>query len=94
VDVIDIDPIESAYIVKTIGLAEQPADLAVSNGYVFVADGYQGMVVVDTTVPESAYVLTECGTPWPVGSIDIVDNVAYLSGASIGDSGVLMYQLW
>jgi len=76
-EIIDIDPIESAHIVKTVSTGEQALDIGVSSNYACIVDE-GGLEIVDISVPENASI---------VRSLDIdIDNVDLSTGYAFGIS--------
>ncbi len=80
--IVDVDPPESAYVVKTIDLPfGKSNDVAYYNGYVFVVTLTQRFYVIDVDPPESAYLVTTLYLDGPgnTANIDVADGYAYVT---------------
>lgn len=46
--------------------------------YAFVADGHEGLQVIDTTFPGNSFIVSSCNTPGIAESLNISDSYAYV----------------
>jgi len=85
--IVDIDPIESANVVKTVELPideDIETDVAVSNGYAYYADNGKGLYVIDIDPPESAEVVNTVGHPIGTYEVAVSGDYAYVAGRGSG----------
>jgi hypothetical protein len=76
--IIDIDPPESAYLMNTVeieGLAG--TDIAVKDGYVYLAGNLQGIEIYDVDPPETAHIVNHVETDEHLWMIEIEGDYAY-----------------
>jgi len=79
---IDVDPPESAYVIKQIDLYEKPFDVDVVDGYAYVACTYLGFAIFDIDPPESAHLVSKINAPYNHYSVQVVGDYAYMTSAS------------
>jgi len=90
--IIDIDPPESASVVKTIGDSAGRADI--SGGYLYVAAGVYGLQIIDITQPKSAYIIKTVETAEYARDIAVTEGYAYMADDSAGIQIVQIYEPW
>ena len=84
--ILDIDPPQSAYIVNSVELPESdPLSIYVSNGYVYVGMLSYGLQIIDVDPPELASVVKVIDLAGDhVGDIDISGDYAYVIDNTYG----------
>jgi len=79
--IVDIDPLESAFIVNMVGMAELiPTGIFVSEGYALVADKHLGLRIIDIDPPESAYQVLTVYISGCISDVFVSGKYAYVSG--------------
>jgi len=88
--IIDIDPVEAAFVVKDVKvpyLPYQDSGLTVSGGYAYIANGYyNGIYIIDIDPPETAHLAKTVYTSpsyWTFG-VAVSDGYAYVTWVSAG----------
>jgi len=78
INIVDIDPPETAYEVNSLELPEWPINLFVDNSYAYVAGGSAGLLIVNVSSPESMFLAGYSDSP--ASALDVVykDGYAYL----------------
>ena len=76
--IIDIDPPESAYIVKSVDTTDARG-IAVSGGYAYVADRDSGLQIIDNEPPESAYIVGSVDTPDAAYGVAVSGGYTYVA---------------
>jgi len=79
IEIIDIDPLETAHIVGSVQPSDNAAAVAVSDGYAYVAD-YDGnkLHIIDVDPPESAYAVTDFDTLGSTRDVIVSGDYAYV----------------
>jgi len=89
--IVDINPPDSAYLAKTIDLPGSPTDIAVSDGYAYIANVDPGFVIVDIDPLEGAHLIKELESPGGGYASQITVSGGYVY---LGDYGLIIFQLW
>ena len=76
--IIDIDPPESAYLINTIETIGITNDVHVYGDYAYVTSGYSRLDIVAINPPESAYIVSSVDTPGAQG-VYISNGYAYVA---------------
>ena len=92
--IVDINPPESAHIVKIIDTLEEAAYVDVSGGYAYVVDynhdsgpdseSNYGFQIIDIDPPESAYIVKTVYTPGAASRVDVTGGYAYVADGAYG----------
>ncbi len=94
--IVDVDPPESASVIKSVAIPGFSSTLAVSGGYAYVGgmcwqEGAEffggGLQIIDIDPPESASVVNDIVWPEVTGDLVISDGYAYAACTVIGDLG-------
>ena len=94
--IVDVDPPESASVIKSVVIPGFPATLAMSGGYAYVGglcwqegvEGFGGgLQIIDVDPPESASIVNSIVWPEVTGDLVISDGYAYVACTVIGDLG-------
>jgi len=83
VHILNFEPPESFYFIKSIETPGTPQDIKVSNGFAYVADGTSGIQIMDVEPPESAHLVHSVATG---GSYKIVLSNEY--AYALGNGGL------
>jgi len=81
--IIDIDPPESAIIVKSVD-TEYATGVAVSGGYAYVSANWNGLQIIDIDPPESAFIVNEVDMPDFTNGVAVSEGYAYVAANSSG----------
>ena len=81
-DIIDVDPPDSAYLVNSVYIGGGGYCVAVSEGYAYVAEG--SLEIVDIDPPDSAYVVDSINTPGYAVGVAVSDGYAYVADSDSG----------
>jgi hypothetical protein len=87
--IIDIDPLESAYLVKKVTTPGTDSSIALSDGYAYVTDGNIQIIGIDP--PESAYIVSSFDMADSAHGIAVSGNYAYVAS---GAYGLRIIRLW
>jgi hypothetical protein len=82
--IIDIDPIDSAYIVKTVDTPCAAVAVAISGGYAYVADFDAHLLIIDTDPIDSASIVKTVNTMGSARGVAVSDGYAYVADADSG----------
>jgi hypothetical protein len=82
--IINIDPPESAYIIKAVDTPGVARGVAASAGYAYVADYESGLQIIDIDPPESAYIVKSVDTPGQASGVAVSGRYAYVADGSLG----------
>lgn len=82
--IVDINPIEDAFIIKTIKTPGYAFDIAVSNGYAFIADSGQGLAIIDVDPVESAHFVRKVFMPEPAVGVEVYGDYAFVADSESG----------
>jgi len=77
--IIDIEPPESAYIVKTVNTPGSAYDVYVSGGYAYIGDWYAGLQIIDVEPISSAYIVKTVDTPGTASGLHVSSGYAHLA---------------
>lgn len=80
--IIDVDPYETAHIVKSIALPTLGYDVAVDGEYAYVANYSCGIQIIDINPPETAAIIKTIDTPSQARGIKIENGYAYIADYS------------
>ena len=80
IQIIDVDPIDSAYVVKTLD-TNDAYEIVILNGYAYVADGSSGLQIIDIDPPQNAYVVNTVDTEMAY-DVCVANGLAYLADGS------------
>lgn len=88
--IIDVDPLESAYLVTTIPALGTGFDIDVENGYAYIAGGQSDLFIVDVDPAETAHVIGVIETPsFSTDAVDVSGNYVYLGTSSSGAISII-----
>jgi hypothetical protein len=82
--IIDIDPPESAHIINTVEIPETAGSIVISGGYAYVTTMLKGLQIIDIDPPESAYIVNAVDTPDYANSVDVHNGYAYVADSQSG----------
>ncbi len=80
-DIIDIDPYDTAYILNSIEISNGTLDIAVSASHAYIVNklsGFSGLDVYDIDPPESAHFVTKVETTYYPNVVAVSGNYAYV----------------
>ena len=80
--IIDVNPPEAAYVVKTVDIQDAAYDIAVSGDYVYVGADGDRFLIIDVTPPSSAHVVKTVNTY--ANDIVVEGDYAYLAAGGGG----------
>jgi hypothetical protein len=90
IKIIDIDPPESAGIMKTVD-TQNDSGIFISGGYAYVAHTYGvGLTIIDIDPLEDASIYTTVDTSYSAYNVKVSDGYAYLAGGN----GLRIVKLW
>jgi hypothetical protein len=75
-------------VLSGIGLPEPAGDIAVSNGYVYVADGYSGLRVIDVRDPSHPLEVGRHIFEPFMADVTVFGRTAYLAGENSGENSL------
>ena len=84
-EIMDVTPIETASIIKTINPPNTYRGVCVRDGYAYVADEYSGLRIIDIDPPETAYLVkTVDTTAGGAMAVDAFNGYAYVANLYAG----------
>ena len=88
--IVDIDPIDSAHVVRAIDLPLYPQSIDISNGYAYITYHYDGLQIIDIDPPDSAYIVNTIDIGFGQ-AVKTHDGYAYVTKGSMGLAIVDVY---
>jgi len=82
--IFDVDPVDAAYLVKTLYPGQYNYGIYVSGDYAYMASGDPGLHIVYINPPESASIIKTVNTPGNANCVKVVDGYAYVSDREEG----------
>ena len=89
--IIDIDPPESANIYNSVGTPGNVYGVTISGGYAYVADGPSGLQIIDIDPPEFAHIVGSVDTPGGAVEVAVWGSYGYVAA---GSGGLRIIKLW
>jgi len=82
--IIDIDPPDSASIIKTVDTPGSALAVYLTADYAYVADNSSGLQIIDITPPGSAAIVKDVNTPDGAYDVVLKDGFAFVADRSSG----------
>ena len=82
--ILNIEQPESVEIVSIVSMPDNVEDVAISDGYAFVACNNQGFKIVDIEPPESAYIVNSIDMPYYARKVALTEGYAYVTDGNSG----------
>jgi hypothetical protein len=78
-EIVDVSLPEDAFVVGTIPLPGYNRRLAISPGYAFVTNKYNGLHIIDTDPPESPFIIKSILTPGDANDVALSPSYAFVT---------------